>query len=350
MSYSSVTISEILPLLNTSHFLPALQREFVWSSEQICALFDSLMRRYPISAFLVWQVPEEARDDVDAYEFLNAVSQSGNRARLARVNGPKDLTFVLDGQQRLTSLLIGLQGTYTERKSKSGKGSKTRVAKKLYLDLMHDGTSPDVEGETFYNFQFFDYAPMMERESYWFEVGRILNVYSHGEIEELITRQLKTIKDMRPMTTQRACLIERNLRRLYESVWDDQVISYHAESESDHERILEIFVRANSGGVELSKSDLLLSTLTLHWRNENAREEINGFVDELNTRLSRRNQLSKDFVMKACLVLLDLPVAYRVTSFNKETCARIRERWDDIRDSLRRAVDGANVFGIDETI
>jgi hypothetical protein len=111
---------------------------------------------------------------------------------------------------------------------------------------------------------------------------------------------------------------------------------------------LEIFVRANSGGTKLGKSDLLLSTLTLHWGTENAREEINGFVEELNTQLTRKNRLGKDFVMKSCLVLLNLPVAYRVSSFTKDTCARIKDRWDDIRRSLRRTVDAANAFGIDE--
>ena len=52
--------------------------------------------------------------------------------------------------------------------------------------------------------------------------------------------------------------------------------------------------------------------------------------------------------MKSCLVLLNLPVAYRVSSFTKATCARIKERWDDIRSALKRAIDAANAFGIDE--
>ena len=88
--------------------------------------------------------------------------------------------------------------------------------------------------------------------------------------------------------------------------------------------------------------------MTLHWGQENAREVINEFVDEINTKLTRKNRLTKDFVMKACLVLLNLPVAYRVSSFTKETCARIKDRWDEIRSATRRAVDAANAFGIDE--
>jgi hypothetical protein len=75
------------------------------------------------------------------------------------------------------------------------------------------------------------------------------------------------------------------------------VLSYQTETNPDHERMLEIVVRANSGETELSKPGLLLSTLTLHWGAENAREVINDFAEELNGRLTRKNRLNKDFVM-----------------------------------------------------
>jgi hypothetical protein len=349
MSYTSETIAAVLPRINTTFFLPALQREFVWTEDQVCALFDSLMRRYPISSFLFWQVPVESRDDVEAYEFLHSVKESCNRALLARVHGKPNITFVLDGQQRLTALLVGLQGTYQGRKTKSGKGARTHVPKKLYLDLLHDGRVPDADDETSYHFEFYDYTPsLLKQNSYWFEVGRILNVDLDSGLQDLVDRQIKAIRDVRKLTSQEASIVEHNLTHLYKGIWSDDAISYHTETDPDHERILEIFVRANSGGTKLSKSDLLLSTLTLHWGTDNAREVINEFVNELNNHLTRKNQLNKDFVMKSCLVLLGLPVAYRVSSFTKETCARIRDRWDDVQRAIRRAVDAANAFGIDE--
>ncbi|MBR0925735.1 DUF262 domain-containing protein [Bradyrhizobium diazoefficiens] len=348
MSYSSETIQAILPRLNSTYFLPALQREFVWTEEQICQLFDSLMRGYPISSFLFWHVPIEGRDDVEAYEFLRTVKESRNRAALARVHGSRNLTFVLDGQQRLTSLLVGLQGHFHGRKAKSGKGSKTQVMKKLYLDLLHDGRIPDADGELGYSFEFFDYVPVLSKNSYWLEVGRILNAGADS-LSALIERQIKSVRDIRPLPSQEASVVQHNLTRLHELIWSDEVISYHTETDSDPERILEIFVRVNSGGTELSKSDLLLSTLSLHWGAENAREVINNFVDELNNQLTRKNKLNKDFVMKSCLLLLNLPVAYRVSSFTKGTCGLIKAEWKEISDAIRKAVDAANAFGIDES-
>jgi hypothetical protein len=347
MSYKSETIQAVLPRINSTFFLPALQREFVWTADQVCALFDSLMRRYPISAFLFWQVPVDGRDDVEAYEFLHSVQSNQNRAKLARMHCQGDMTFVLDGQQRLTALLVGLQGTYHDRKSRSGKGSRMYVTKKLHLDLLHDGRVPDDEGEVYYHFEFFDCAPLYTQGSYWFEVGKILKVEGPDGIGNLIDRQVKFVRDVRPLPSRDVEIVEHNLRRLYDAIWNEEVLSYHTERDVDHERILEIFVRANSGGTDLSKSDLLLATLTLHWGSENAREEINEFVHELNTGLTRKNDLDKDFVMKSCLVLINKPVAYRVSSFTKDTCARIKQNWEEIRSAIRRAVDAANAFGID---
>jgi uncharacterized protein with ParB-like and HNH nuclease domain len=122
MSYKSETVAAVLPRINSTFFLPALQREFVWTEEQICQLFDSLMRRYPISSFLFWQVPAEEYGDVEAYEFLRTVKESHNRAQFTRVHGNRDLTFVLDGQQRLTSLWLGYRGTITGETQRAAKG------------------------------------------------------------------------------------------------------------------------------------------------------------------------------------------------------------------------------------
>ncbi len=72
------------------------------------------------------------------------------------------------------------------------------------------------------------------------------------------------------------------------------------------DRVLDIFVRANEGGTKLSKSDLLLSLVTSKWVG-NAREEIYGFVDRINSELTRKNEFDKDFtklLLRQCAVVL----------------------------------------------
>ena len=77
----------------------------------------------------------------------------------------------------------------------------------------------------------------------------------------------------------------------------------------------------------MSKSDLLLSMVISNWDGANAREEIFNFVDHVNTELTRCNDFDKDFIMKSCLVLTDLPVAYKVHNFSNANLAIIRQNW-----------------------
>jgi hypothetical protein len=346
MSYTTETIATVLPKLNNSWFLPSLQREFVWHTERICELFDSLMRAYPISSLLTWKVPDETRDDVEVYRFLNQGSDFGAHNTRERAYGTKELTFVLDGQQRLTSLLIGLKGTYEVRR----KYARTGESQRLHLDLLRDGNVPDDQGQVWYGFAFRANSTSANRGSEWFEVGRILRY--EGKLETLL-EETNTKLTRFHLTQQEIELATRNLSRLYSVVYQDESLTYHTETQGDQERMFEIFVRANSGGEPLSKSDLLLSNLTVHWKGLNARDEVKDYVDELNLKLNRglnkaqsKAALSQDFVLKACLVLLDLPVAYRISSFNKGTCDRISEYWREIREALTQTIEAANWFGI----
>src|SRR5437588_3223759 len=116
MPYQSDTIANVVNRLNLRYFLPAIQREFVWSPDQIIQLFDSLMRGYPISTFLFWDLKPENRDRWDVYRFIENFHANDTHNEFASTAGVQLLTLVLDGQQRLTSLLIGLKGSYTIKK------------------------------------------------------------------------------------------------------------------------------------------------------------------------------------------------------------------------------------------
>ncbi len=149
------------------------------------------------------------------------------------------------------------------------------------------------------------------------------------------------------MTRGQARLIRRNLTRLRDAIWKELIISYYTEVDQNYDRVLDIFVRANEGGTKLSKSDLLLSMLIARWGDVNARDEISGLVGHLNTSLTRKNDFDKDFVMKTCLVLSDLPVQYLVKNFNNANLSTIRSNWDDIKKAIAAGVDLVNSFGID---
>jgi hypothetical protein len=84
--------------------IPQFQRDFVWSIQKSAALIDSVIKAYPIGTFIFW----------DTKERLRSVRNLGN----VSLPDPKDgdvVSFVLDGQQRLTSLFATLKGLKVER-------------------------------------------------------------------------------------------------------------------------------------------------------------------------------------------------------------------------------------------
>ena len=351
MAYDSETISTVVQQLNRKYFLPAIQREFVWLPDQIIELFDSIMRNYPISSFLFWDLKPETREDWDIYKFVEHAKESGSRNEMTGTEGITDLTLVLDGQQRLTSLLVGLKGTYTVKKKNMRKSNPLAYDRRsLYIDLLKDARAGDDEGleseaRLRYSFRWRGKNASDDEEHYWFKVGKILDFDSEAAFYEFRQRERDRLPETLPR--EKASSFELNIDRLYRAFWKDEIVAYYTERDQDPDRVLDIFVRANEGGTPLSKSDLLLSMVTSKWTGTNAREEIYGFVDHLNNGLAQRNDFSKDFVMKASLVLSGLAVEYKIKNFTTANLETIRSNWDQMQLALERAVVLVNTFGLD---
>lgn len=84
--------------------IPQFQREFVWDIKKSAKLMDSIIKGYPIGTFIFWKTKER----------LRSVRNLGN-AKLPEPNDGDFTDFVLDGQQRLTSLFATLKGLKIER-------------------------------------------------------------------------------------------------------------------------------------------------------------------------------------------------------------------------------------------
>jgi uncharacterized protein with ParB-like and HNH nuclease domain len=349
MSYKSETISDVVSKLNHQYFLPAIQREFVWQPEQIVSLFDSVLRGYPIGSCLFWELKEENRNRWTCYRFIDDAQQGGTHNTIAQMDGVSKPVLVLDGQQRLTALLIGLKGTYKVKKKYKRKSSADAwVTHKLYLNLFDDPDQADEarEEEIYYGLHFLPENPPDDKNHAWLKAGRILEFDSEDEFYKF--RQQLRGQLPKDATLGSFEVAERNLDRLYRAIWKDEAINFYSERVQNYDRVLDIFVRANQGGTKLTKSDLLLSTVTLKWEGVDAREAIHAFVDRINSDLTRKNDFDKDFVMKACLALTDLPLQYEVGNFTEANLKKIEQRWEGIKSAIERGVDLVNTFGIDK--
>ncbi|MER3393368.1 MAG: DUF262 domain-containing protein, partial [Microcella pacifica] len=322
-----------------AYVLPAIQREFVWRPDQIVALVDSLMRGYPVGSFLMWNVQPETAQNYQFYGFItNYHAKNNPYAQKSTVPPGTGVTAVLDGQQRLTSLNIALFGSYAEKKKGAWSSNLNAYPKKhLYLNLASDADHEELGLR--YDLRFLDDSEAKPRENeadVWFKVGDVLRLKDSGPalISELTRRGLTADEKT-----------HGRLWTLYNAIRILSPINYFIENDQSGDKVLDIFVRVNSGGTTLSYSDLLLSMATNQWTGLDAREEVRSLVDDINSGGSRDFGFSKDVVLKSALMIADLNLGFRVANFTRENMARVEQEWDSIRESLVGASALLSIFG-----
>ena len=297
-------------------WLPNIQRPFVWSEEQTCRLFDSILREYPISTLLVWK----SRSNIRCRKFIDNFWPD-YRNHLSDFYVPqndKKKCLVLDGQQRLQSLFIGLKGSYEGRE--------------LFLDILSgEVAAPD---DIKYKFAFRDPA---ETQFPWIKFKDLV----FGEANSFTATQQVIDQADGELTDQQKDKIGRHIAIVFKAFHSDDGISYQELDSTENPQlyteddVVEVFIRANSGGTRLGKSDLLFALLTSTWDDANDRMEL--LLDNLN-----RNgfAFTRDFVLKTCLTLLGHGARYEVEKFRKEGVREeIEDKWDKIADSISDVLD-----------
>ncbi len=297
-------------------WLPNIQRPFVWSEEQICRLFDSILREYPISTLLVWKTrsPIRRRRFIDNYR----ESFSHELSKFFVPEDEKKKCLVLDGQQRLQSLFIGLKGSYEGRE--------------LYLDILSGQlAAPD---DVKYRFEF------RHAEGTAFPWVKFKDLVYSAKTSLSVAQSLISNAG-RPLTDKEAERVSEHVSRVFKAFHSDDGIAYQELDNTENvelyteEDVVEIFIRANSGGTRLGKSDLLFSLLNATW--DKANEQMEDVLEQLNRYDFK---FTRDFVLKTCLTLLKQGARYEVDKFRKPDVKKnIEEHWDDITAAMLDVLD-----------
>ncbi len=339
------TIKEMVDELNVRYFLPDIQREYVWlnkaDDKKIEQLFDSILRGYPVGSFLFWQLQKKniaKSDEQDSdklnfqlYKFITNYDERkphNEKIGIEQISRD-DLFIVLDGQQRLTSLYIGLKGTRTLKKKKARNDNPNAYEeKRLYLNLKHQ---PDMDNpEDNYQFEFHAKKPKNDEKHFWFKVGDILELKS-----------LLNYAQEHGLGDNEFDLLEK----LRKALCNERLISFFEEKEKNLNKVLNIFIRINSGGGKLSYSDLLMSILTASFTSDgiNIREEMNKLVDALKEK--GFFIMGRDQVLKTCLLLIGSNTEFKLNNFNKNNIKKIEENWEKITESIYAAAELLETFG-----
>ena len=334
------TIREALRRIEQNEYvLPAIQRELVWHPDQIARLFDSIMQGYPFGTFLFWKVEPENSAKYKFYGFVREYHQRDNPhcPELGPIPN-RPLTAVLDGQQRLTALNIGLRGSLSIKEPNKWWTNPHAFPKRVLFLNLHPKNFAEEDGSA-YSFEFLDPSRINSNGEgeIWFRVSDILKMAAGPSMLKAL--MLLGLSDN--ILTGAFEILDR----LYRTIHTEQLISYYEETSQDLERVLNIFIRLNSGGTVLSYSDLLLSIAVAQWSKRDARNEIHSLVDELNGTGTGFN-FSKDFVLKAGLMLTDIAsVGFKVENFNRVNMEKLEANWPKVRRTLLVTVQVAASFG-----
>ncbi|PUD83698.1 nuclease, EndA/NucM family protein [Helicobacter pylori] len=217
---------------------------------------------------------------------------------------------------------MGLKATL---KKKWARNDNAYEEKRLYLNLKHQPNMDNPEDN--YQFEFHAKTPENDKEHWWFKVGDILelkSVWDYVQEHDLKGDRLKL------------------LEKLNKAFHTKQLISYFEETEKNLNKVLNIFIRVNSGGVKLSYSDLLMSILTASFSSD-IRERIHELVDALKDK--GFPNVGKDQVLKTCLLLIGKDTTFELKNFNKKNIKEIEDNWEKITDSIYNAAKLLENFG-----
>lgn len=264
MAKAEASVEELVGMIERGELrLPEMQRRYVWRSTRVRDLLDSLYRGYPSGAILLWENDE----GVPLQPF--AVAQQSNPYKSTRL--------LLDGQQRLTSLLAVIRGEPV-----SVRGRKKPI--ELLFNLEHpeqlavvtevneEGDDEDDDEE------FIDDEADSSEDELQKRFDRMTFVVATSKLEQLpqwvkVTDVFKSdsdrpflkragITDLDDPRSERYSQRLAQLRGVRKYVYRMDVL----ERALSYDQVTEIFVRVNSLGAKLRSSDLALAQITAKWR------------------------------------------------------------------------------------
>lgn len=312
---------------NGKYVMPAFQRQFVWSMEQIEKLWDSILLDYPIATFLFWHV-DDNNVTWDTYfcNFLTSVTFDNRKQadsvnyELTDINVAVTDTAILDGQQRLTSLFLSLFGDSYIRQKYARKSTVGGTVTKLLIELNKNKLDVDEEE---YNSKKYDirFSEKVGRLSpTQFELRNILQEKFQDE-----STRAKAIEDAIANVPADSKEYARNiLNKLYQKIFVEKLIRYTEIYDMNQDDALEMFVRFNSGGKALKKAEITMSILEAYWPS--AKTEFGKIL------VDSYDGFGSDFIIRSALMLYGDVVK---SNISRKIAGELKNNWTAFRKALK---------------
>ncbi|MBR1453054.1 MAG: DUF262 domain-containing protein [Lachnospiraceae bacterium] len=348
-----ITINEaLLHIAHNNYLLPAFQRDFKWEAEDIELLFDSIMQGFPISSMLFWKIDSTIITNIKFYYFSDSFIENQDRVTnspciqkvCSQVDNNEEFLAVLDGQQRLTALRIGLYGKYYSHiKNKEWDYQKNSFEElQLFFNLSKVGS---VNDDIKYYFKFFKFYDENESKTVdiifrdkenntWYNLTDLQNL--HPQVEKGVHPK-DFYKDFN-LTQDEVQM----LNQLHDKIYKDNLINYYKEDTKNIDTAFKIFTRINNGGKKLPIEEIIYSLIKSNWSID-ARIEIEGLIASIkNTGFN----IGLSYIIKAFLVLYSSDVKYQLKTFDIKFCNLLEKNWNSIKSCILELFETLKSYGM----
>lgn len=276
--------------------IPQFQRQFVWELSLSARLIDSILKGYPIGTFIYWRTNER----------LRSIRNVGN----IELPGPKDgefVNYVLDGQQRITSLFAALKGEVIERKN-----GKQEDYSKIYIDLAAEGDETiaivDTQGKPI--------GTTIKLTELMFEKGKVI----YNTYPEIFHNKIDQYKEI--------------------------IQSYQFKGinlkDAEIDVATEVFTRLNVGGKDLSLFEIMVAKTYDSERDFDLYERFQELLEDLEP--SKYDTISSANVLQ--LISLMISRECKRKTILKLDKKEFIDTWDSAISAIKSSVDFFRSYGI----
>jgi len=284
--------------------VPETQRYFVWTNSQVRDLASSIYNWYPIGGIIVWEMPNSFIEE------YGELMMRPLALDLPEKNMKNMKYMVIDGQQRLTSLLLIKRGSIRVA------GPRGEVERRLELFFNPMEEAFELGKRNF------------AKDPKWFNVTEVLNAET---VSEVLERKAELCGDDSVIRNK---VLFKRLEQLrerlnnYEVTFIETKLDYLGDPLELFEKISRIFVTINSKGTRIRMPDLVLALV-----GARVKRAWISFRDEFNAILKKSEkrgfEISEPVVMR-----LYLAIATGKTKFKDATKELDEKKEEELLSSL----------------
>jgi hypothetical protein len=303
-----------------------MQRPFVWGKTDVVRLFSSIYQGFPIGTSLIWRTTYNNPSNLGASRafWVPTEHQENMQAKQAQLDHGSAITLVLDGQQRLTSLNIGVRGEWRHN------GDTVK--------LCFDANYSDGKAFKFINLDKSDLGHLIPCD-------QILK-WEDKEYFRIILNKYFTMYGSNQNNPEH--VLEKNINTLRSRFWEDEAYCYGVYQAESMEDALDVFLLANDTGKKLDKTDLVMATLQISWDTHSPREIVPALVKKLNHFFHKSMLFNQKKVLNIFFITSpsNLKATYGVAEFSAEVISELENYWTKFERVMLATVEQLKRWGL----